>query len=366
VTGPWRAEDPLGRGILSLGTGLDEEVLVLPDPGAPSLALGARSLAAPEAVLVPSSGQGFEIGVPSDLQAIAGGRVPRSHRWARHPGTLRLRAGTDGKPVLFTRLPLADYLVGVLAGELPAASPAEALRAQAILAREYALAHLEDLTDDPKVSQAFPGMPPAAAERTLRAAVESTRGLRLVDAGGRALPGYWYHSTCGGATTTAASVFGVPPTPEYAGVACPHCAASKYARWTAEVPETEVRKAAGFGSPVIAVEIADRTPDGRALRLRLRTAAGSAKEVPAASLRAALDVNRVRSTLLDSVEPQPAGSARPAGFRFSGRGWGHGVGMCQVGACGLAASGKRAEEILAFYYPGVRVVRAEGPAGGGR
>ena len=53
-----------------------------------------------------------------------------------------------------------------------------------------------------------------------------------------------------------------------------------------------------------------------------------------------------------------AGSGGDLVFRFQGRGWGHGVGLCQIGACTLAREGASAETILGFYYPGTKVVKA--------
>jgi stage II sporulation protein D len=258
-----------------------------------------------------------------------------------------------GALVLRNLVPFSLYLEGVVAGEMPASFPAEALRVQAILARSYALSRLAGgLTDDPGVSQAYPGRPPAASVAALRAAVASTRGMRLVDAVGAALPDYWYHSTCGGRTAPASTVFGIPSHPAYVGVACDGCTASKFFRWDLTVSESDLRSAVRFGSPVVALELGPRDTDGRTVTVLPRTAAGTVRPLKATELRFALGTSKLRSTLLDSVEARPAGSRAPSEFIFRGKGWGHGVGLCQMGAGEKARRGERAEVILRHYYPG--------------
>jgi stage II sporulation protein D len=271
-----------------------------------------------------------------------------------YPGTVRITRNPDGTLRLVNEAPLDDYVAGVLAGELFPDAPAEALRALAILARSFALLHPDDLTDDPGLHQAYKGIPAAAVLPLLRSAVSSTSGLRLADRAGGPLPNYWYHSTCGGHTTEASLVFGAPSTEAYGGVACSKCRTSKYWRWDAEVPEADVRRALRFGSPVAKLEIGSRSMDGRVLTFRATAAGGTVRYVPAAQVRQSIGVNRLRSTLVGSVVA--AGSGEDMVYRFEGRGWGHGVGLCQVGACALAREGQSAERILAFYYPGTRVL----------
>jgi stage II sporulation protein D len=273
-----------------------------------------------------------------------------------YPGTIRFAASADGGLRAWNDAPLEDYLCGVLAGELFPDSPPEALRALAILARSFALSHLPDLSDDPGLHQAYKGVPPAAVLPVLRAAVSSTAGVRLVDAKGGPLPNYWYHSTCGGHTADASVVFGAPLTEAYGGVPCSKCVSSKYHRWESEIPEADVRRALRFGSAVAKLEIGSRSIDGRVLAFRATAAGGTVRYVPALQVRQALGANRLRSTLVAAVVAAGEGEGRK--FRFTGRGWGHGVGLCQVGACTLAAEGRSAERILAFYYPGTKVVRA--------
>ncbi len=338
VRGPWEARDGATGAVLGRGAVLDLEVRAAADGIRVGDAAPSRRV-----LLAPADAQG---GVRVDGTSYA--------------GALLLETASDGTLSLTNRVPFPAYLEGVLAGEMPASFPQEALRAQAVLARSFALANLRALTDDPGVSQAYPGAPPAAVLARLREAVRSTEGFRLVDTRGADLPGYWYHSTCGGHTAAATPVFGVPDSEPYRGVPCDGCGGSKYFRWEVELPEADVRAALRFGSAVASLEIVDRLPDGRARALRARTAAGTEREITAVALRGALGPNRLRSTLLDGVAPVGPAGGRPVAWRFRGQGWGHGVGLCQIAAGALAERGWTADRILARYYPGSRLVRGDG------
>ena len=293
-------------------------------------------------------------GKPVRMTAAAGGAVKVDGR--AYAGSITVFPKAGGTLRIVNTVPLDDYLAGVLAGELFPDAPPEALRALTILARSFALIHLSDLTDDPGVHQAYRGVPAAAVQPILRAAVASTAGMRLLDRAGGPLPNYWYHSTCGGHTTEAAVVFGAPDSEAYGGVPCAKCSSSKYWRWDAQFPETEMRRALRFGSPVVRLEVGSRSMDGRLLTFRATAAGGTVKYVPALQVRQALGANRLRSTFVSSIVT--AGSGDDLEFRFEGRGWGHGVGLCQIGACAMAKEGADAERILAFYYPGTKVVKA--------
>jgi len=336
VRGTVRVSSPDGRSLFRAGEDLDVEF----EADAPGrLRVDGEDTAGAPAILRPAPGRGFRLE----------GRA--------YSGDLRVSAAADGTLVLQNLLPLPEYLEGVLAAELFPDSPPEALRAQAVLARSFALIHLDDLTDDPGLHQAYRGRPSPACAAVVADAVRATEGLRLVDGAGGPLPNYWYHSTCGGRTADASFVFGVPACAAYAGVPCGRCGDSKYYTWESEVPEEDVRRAMRFGSAVARVEIGARSIDGRVLTFRATAAGGTVRYVQALQVRLALGANRLRSTLLGSVEAVPGPGGRPRAFRFRGRGWGHGVGLCQVGACALAREGRAASEILSFYYPGTRLAR---------
>ena len=166
VDGPARIETADGARIFLAGEDLSFRLEAR--PGAVSVD-GEDAGAAP-VVIRPAAARGFSLeGRP-------------------YAGELRATAGPDGALRLENRLPASDYLEGVLAAELFPDSPTEALRAQAILARSYAMLHGAGLTDDPGVHQAYRGRPSPAAAAAVRDAVAATAGLRLVDRAGGPLP----------------------------------------------------------------------------------------------------------------------------------------------------------------------------------
>jgi stage II sporulation protein D len=247
-----------------------------------------------------------------------------------------------------------SYVAQVVNSEIPAAFAREAQRTQAILARSYALRSTARtspdaplvLTDVGGIDQEFAGLAPVAEHRRIGLdAAQSTRGMILVDEGAPLLA--YYHSTCGGTTCPGDVVFGkLGAAPALkGGVACAWCTASKYYRWNTTFAGADVAKAAGMSGALESFAVAERTAGGRAASFDVGVA-GKTKRVRAAEFRLRVGASAMRSTLLDDV-------AVVAGeLVLSGRGWGHGVGLCQMGAKTLAEQGLAAEAILATYYPG--------------
>jgi SpoIID/LytB domain protein len=108
----------------------------------------------------------------------------------------------------------------------------------------------------------------------------------------------------------------------------------------------------GGDEPVSTIEPGRRSSDGRVQTLRATGPSGSTREVAMTRFRGAVGFNRLRSTWVTEIL---ALQSSPPSFRFRGRGWGHGVGLCQIGARGLANEGKDAQAILRHYYPGTRL-----------
>ena len=271
----------------------------------------------------------------------------------RYPGALRIERDGKGRFGLVVATDLETYLEGVVPGEIPATFPTEAQRTQAIVARTYALSRAPRtgairLHDHGGADQEYVGIPAVAAHRQVaRDAVSSTRGMVLLDG---ALPlRTYYHSTCGGATTPVESVFPDTPTVPLSGVSCSWCTASKYYRWHASLPAADVLRAAGATGPLRSLTVLARDGFGRATRIRVVGA--TSQDVPAGEFRLRVGAGRLRSTWFDDLAVD--GGAVAA----SGRGWGHGVGLCQMGAKGLAETGSAAAEIVATYYPGAQLVR---------
>ena len=102
----------------------------------------------------------------------------------------------------------------------------------------------------------------------------------------------------------------------------------------------------GFGG----LEILSRGVSGRVGRMRLEGASGRSVEVEGLAVRWTLDLP---DTWFTAKRLRP--SDRPAGWLFTGRGWGHGVGLCQVGGYGMALHGHSYQRILQHYYTGVEI-----------
>jgi stage II sporulation protein D len=180
---------------------------------------------------------------------------------------------------------LEQYLQGVVAQEMPSAWPDEALKAQAVAARSYALAHrlsgkAFDLYADVR-SQVYGGI--AGEHPRTTAAIQATKGQVLLWEG-KPIDAL-FHSTSGGATLDAVEVFG-KPVPYLVAVDDPYSALSPVHRWgPIAVAETTVRKGLKLRVPVTSLQLA-RARSGRISTVQVTTAAGTTK-ISGATLRLA-------------------------------------------------------------------------------
>ena len=317
--------------------------------------------------------QGYSEPGPLELAATGDPPAPWIVRWdgaagvQRHRGRLLLGA-RDGAIVLACALTLEEYLPGVLGAEMsPATAPLEALKAQAVAARTFALfgiqsqeaRRLEPLFAADSSFQAYGGIDkehPRAVE-----AVRATLGEVLVYKG-RLFRAY-FHSTCGGGTASARDVFNDAAIPPLGGSPCADCADSRHARWTSVWSEPELfaalrpwceRNSLHPGA-ILDLTVTEQDSSGRARYVRVRHA-GGAFDMLAVRLRSLLgsrSESPVKSTAF-SV------SMREGQFVFEGRGWGHGVGLCQTGA---ARRGEREgyRAILEHYFPESGIEGVYGP-----
>lgn len=284
------------------------------------------------------------------------GVVVESEKGLRVDGRLflgRLTVRPDARSGLevVNRLPLETYLLGIVGSEMNPSWPIEALRAQAVAARTYAMERRTKMRaankpfdmDATVLSQVYTG-----AERITDAvvkAVQSTRGevlshrYMLVEA--------LFHSTCGGQTASAGSVFH-HNVPYLVGRACAWCKDSNRYRWSMEMKLEEVSRRlqrAGLIKGALTSFTRTRT------RSPIEVVVGGAKKVVhAREVRAALGYGELYSQEFTA-------ETRGGKVRFSGRGFGHRVGMCQWGAKGLADRGSTYREILSHYYADSRLKR---------
>jgi stage II sporulation protein D len=243
---------------------------------------------------------------------------------------------------------LEDYLKGILYHEVSHYWPKEALKAQAIISRSYAMYQCQenkhkdfDLTND-IYSQVYGGKT-SERYRTTKA-VEETESMVLTYKD-KLFPAY-FHATCAGHTEDAASLWNINIIP-LKGVSCFYCQASPHFNWHYVISLDEFRlklKEAGYKiDDIQGIEIVNRNKSGRIIQLKIISSKTELK-INAKDLRNIIGPNIIRSTNFN------LGLAE-RDVVFEGFGWGHGVGLCQWGAYAMAKQGGSYQEILKYYYP---------------
>jgi stage II sporulation protein D len=329
---------------------------------------GAQPLAGGEVIIDPQSPYVFTLN-------------GRSYR-----GRLKLVVNREGRTFdAINLVPLEPYLAGVVGAEMPDYWEPQALRAQAIAARTYCLYTKNRFgvnrrwdVSRTQANQVYAGVGAESAQTW--DAVNSTYGKVLVSGEARpengsqntaptgGIPGLfpaYYSSICGGHTADSEGVFGDRFEP-LKGVPCPYC--KDVAKPTLYLwpmvwfdRDTVTRQLTGrypalaLLGPIEELIVTGRDNYGsyaRATGIRLVGATGKADTLRAEDLRLALDpTGRKIKSMVCQIVPWDNGWAF-----LAGRGWGHGVGMCQCGAEGMARLGRDAESILQYYYPGCKLL----------
>jgi len=294
----------------------------------------------------------------------------------------------DGGLTVVNRVPLEPYLWGVVSSEMGPAFPAEALKAQAVAARTYAVKNIGrfsalgyDLDDTPG-SQVYGGVF-SEDPRTTQAVTDTTGMLlryngQLVDA--------LYASTCGGYTEAASEAYGhdVPylrsvsdfsdapktvyprPTTEdewlayFKSMKALNCLQPVYAnpqafRWVVMLKRKDLEAALPAGlqvGTIMNLTPVRRGASGRLTALRIEGADRGVTVEKEAQIRHYLGGLRSSAFAIETFRDD---NGVPVVFAIWGGGWGHGLGMCQVGAVGLALQGLSYEKILSYYYQGVSI-----------
>lgn len=293
----------------------------------------------------------FEV-APLQSQAMRIGR-------GRYRGRATFEASPQGVRIV-NRVRLESYLASVVGSEMFASStkPA-ALEAQAIAARTYARWEIETRGRSPLPDGTQAQMYLGVERETdaTRAAVLATAHQVLVYE--HAILPAFYHSTCGGWTVDGSELLGAPAPAPLRGVPCGACDRAKFYRWRVNVAAPLISAAAveaRVGLPISRLEPAGPRQDPWS-KIVLIGGSG-AVTLPAHRFRTLL-LRQKGGVVLPSPFFSNVASDRKAGIVIAGRGFGHGVGMCQMGAAAMAARGSSAEEILGHYYPQARVVSTE-------
>lgn len=314
---------------------------------------------------------------------------------------------TDASGPLVVEMPLESYLRSVVGSEMNPLSPPEFLRAHAIVSRSWVAGkisgiHREDslgkkdtpceirIWADTAAHTAFHVCSDDHCQRyqgeqplsdAARQALESTRGLVLTDGDGR-IADARFSKCCGGRTELFSTCwqdcdYGYLPSADDEWCS-PHiltaeeltqlrrcvlkdydlASTPRYYRWEEEVTADDIsqRLQSRFGRDIghiLSLEATGRGPSGRIHRLLLTGTKGSLYIGKELAIRRLLSDTHLLSSAFE-IEPM----ATPSGmvFRLHGRGWGHGVGMCQTGAAAMALRGYTAEQILNHYFPGTRII----------
>lgn len=258
---------------------------------------------------------------------------------------LRLRVRDESGEYAIFQEHIEDYLLGVLPAEMPASWPLEALKAQAVASRSYAMAmkehrkHLDydldvtimDQVFDMKIFKALS----EEHKNKIRKAVSSTRGEVILSSSNKAFKAY-FHAHCGGHTRTSYEVWGVSGQSKV--VKDENCLIDRRGKWNYSFSE-DVLKKKFFDYPKDG-QLDIRSHDGEHVEIRLGE---KIKRIAGDKFRQAMGYGKVKAAAFEAEKTEEK-------IHLHGRGFGHGVGMCQSGARFMAQSGKDYKSILQRYY----------------
>jgi len=297
--------------------------------------------------------------VPGDLITVqsagAGVRVGDSRVYG---DTIAIKRVAGNRVEVINYLPVDDYLKGVVPVEANPLWGLEALKAQAVASRTFAVYKMTEQAKEPYdvtsgvYSQVYAGK--KIENPRTNQAVEDTAG-EVLTFKKRIFPGY-FHSTCGGRTTDASQVWRIKPLEPLRGVECKFCAKSPHYRWesvfTPEEIKTKMAEKGGIPvQEVKGIRCGKIDLSGRAHEIIIRST-WMEKTVDADAFRVWMGPDKFKSNLITKISTTPEGK-----FKIRGRGWGHGAGMCQYGMKYLGELGYGYREILSYYYPGAEIVR---------
>ena len=358
---------------------------------------------------------GFRIVPMSDETTITlyGVRVGSGFQWESladrtYKGIIEIRVGNDARLCAVSEIPLDHYLKGVVPAEMPAGYPSEALKVQAVAARSHVLAklgtrHLNEPYDfcANVHCQVYSGITSEA--QSTNEAVSATSGEalyyedRICDA--------VYSAVCGGHTEHKRNVWNPPDEPYLQGIydnigkkkgAQRHfnltrekdvrkwiderpdvfCSlnrenlpsilaySKKYFRWEVSYSRREleeiIKKRTGEDIGILYDIIPQqRGVSGRLMEVEILGSRKNIRIKKELNIRRALSPTYLRSACF-TIDIEMGEMGMPLAFHFKGAGWGHGVGMCQIGAAVMALDGYNYKEILDHYYSGVEIKNVYG------
>jgi stage II sporulation protein D len=288
------------------------------------------------------SGQGFVVDSSAGPVGING----RQYR-----DKLKIIPGPNRDVWVINVLPLEEYLVGLINYEISSQWTLEAVKAQVVAARTYAFyqsanrsGELYDV-DSGVIDQVYGGV--SREDSRSRKAVQETKGELILYQGN---PIFAVYSACCGGKTEWGENMWAGNFPYLRSAECNYCLDSPHFLWNYSIDGMRlsmVLDSTASNSRVLGLEIDERSQSRRVLRLTVQTERNQ-RQLSGKDFRRLLGYDQLRST--NFVMAQKDGV-----YQFSGLGWGHGVGLCQWGAKGMAEAGAEYRGILKYYYQDVEV-----------
>ena len=324
-------------------------------------------------------------------------------------GTLRIVVEAD-KIVAINELPVEKYLTSVISSEMSATSSLEFLKAHAVISRSWLLAQIEKRRQHEKGGDSFfsfikkddelirwydrddhtifdvcaddhcqryQGITKQSSP-AVEQAISETRGQILAYEG--EICDARFHKCCGGETEEYQYCWEDTPKPYLVSIQDPYCNTKDqkilsqvlndfdqetpdFYRWTVEYTQEELSELVNrklkddFGLITDLIPL-DRGKSGRIWRLKIVGTKKTFVIGKELEIRRALSESHLLSSAFDVEKtPSPLGEGRGEVFVLKGRGWGHGVGLCQIGAAVMGEQGKAYDEILLFYYRNAEIQR---------
>ncbi|MFD1736814.1 SpoIID/LytB domain-containing protein [Bacillus salitolerans] len=329
----------------------------------------------------------------------------------KYRGSFTVVPGTD-RPALFNTLDMENYLKGVVPSEMPASWPMEALKAQAVAARSYAWDSIQarDYLNMTVASQVYGGK--SKEHSRTNQAIEETKEIYALY-NGRPIAAY-FHSSSGGHTENSENVWSgtVPYIRAVLDDYDRHSSNTHHYNWTAVAPNNSIKEklALPATSSIVSLKVLEKSKAGGVQQVqatvydsqtKLKTnivykpsfvkSPDSFRSIFGVSLKsikfdvkgdssakiiradgsisqtdhlAGYQVQLKDDTKISIIDPNIKAKALnsdvyirsyPSLFTFTGNGWGHGLGMSQWGARGMAEKGFMYDQILTYYYSGITV-----------
>ncbi|MDI6889980.1 MAG: SpoIID/LytB domain-containing protein [Thermodesulfovibrionales bacterium] len=266
-----------------------------------------------------------------------------------HSGNIEVWKGDSGL-YLINELPMEDYVKGVVMAEVGSNWEMEALKAQAVISRTYA-AYQKEINGGSLyhiTSSVFHQVYKGNNSDTKVAHAVAETSSEILTFNGSPIEAF-YHSTSGGKTENPEDVFG--KSYPYLRSVESNCEISPYWIWERGIKLAEIEKALNL-SEIKEISIKSYTSTKRVKELTIVNDSGITT-IKATDLRKALGWSRLPSTNFTIKQDGDS-------MIFEGKGYGHGVGLCQWSALQMAREGKNYKEILSFFYPGTTIQPYEG------